>query len=121
VNSSPVPCSEVLGFNVSFKTGYPDRFFMVSHILLRQMCHSDFLPCPSPFIVHITMAFDTAYILYEKIVVKLTRNEILNISNRFLWSPLEETVNMQLFNNPFVVKELKHLLQYHTNCTVVVT
>lgn len=85
------------------------------------MCQRNFLPCPSQFIAHITMAFDTAYTLYNKNVVKLTRNEILNIINRFLCSPLEQTVNMQLFNDPFVVKELKHLLQYHTNCTVIVT
>jgi hypothetical protein len=71
------------------------------------MCHIGFLPCPSQLIVHITMAFDTADTIYIKNVVKLTRNEILNI---------EQTVNMQLFNNPFVVMEQKHLLQYHTNC-----
>ena len=75
----PVACSEVLDFNVSFNTGQPDRFFMVSHILLREMCHSDFLPCLSQFIVHVTMAFDTANTLYMKNVVKLTRNEILKI------------------------------------------
>jgi hypothetical protein len=62
------------------------------------------------------MAFDTADTLYMENVVKLTKNEILNIIKCILWSPLERTVIMQLFNNPFVVKELKHLLQYHTNC-----
>jgi hypothetical protein len=68
VDSSTVPFSEVLGFNINFKTGQPDRFFMVSQILLRQMCHSDFLPCPSQFIVHITMALDTAYTLCMKML-----------------------------------------------------
>jgi hypothetical protein len=84
--------------------------------MLRQLCHCDFLLCPSKFILHINMAFDTANTLYMKNVVKLIRNEILNIIKHILWSPLEQTVNMQLFNNPFVVKEQKHLLQYHTNC-----
>jgi hypothetical protein len=58
----------------------------------------------------------TVQTLYMKNVVKLTRNEILNVIKHILWSPLKQTVNMQLFNNPFVVKEQKHLLQYHTNC-----
>jgi hypothetical protein len=62
------------GFKFRPETGYPDRFFVVFHVISEmdlKLKHDRFLPHPLPFIIHLSSFLSTLLTLsYRESVVK---------------------------------------------------